>query len=259
MSAEEFNKLADAKAALAKSADFGEAAKNLKAAASEHFRMIDQATDGEFSALKAERSAAYDELKQPGADPVKVKEKLADITKREDAMFAKHGIEDNKTSLGAARDAWKKASAMEELDARIKKVTNSMLSDEGVDAPLKRQTRGAALLKQLDSMDPAQLKLAVGSAEHVTDLRKIGALLENGQNVAKLSTALKFLRASRVFGVFHHPLAVASTEGLSYIMGKVLTSPEAARQLANGLKIGASAPVIANALSKTMQPTQEEE
>lgn len=258
MSLEEFNKLTDSKAALAKSGSFGEAANNIKAAAGDHFRMIDQATDGEFSTLKAQREAAFRELRNPNSDPVAVKQKLADIAKAEDGMFTKHGIDDGKTSLGAARDAWKKASTMEELDSRINRVTDTMLGDAGVDAPLQRQVKGAGLLKQLEQMDPKDLKLAVGSADHIADLKKIGALLQNGQNVAKVSTALKFLRASRVFGVFHHPLAIASTEGLSYVMGKVLTSPTMAGKLARGLKAGASAPVIANVIAESGKDTEGE-
>jgi hypothetical protein len=247
------------KAALASSSSFGEAAQNIRAAAAEHFRMLDEATNGELSALKAERSDLFRQLRNPANDASEIRGKLADVAKREDKVFAGNGVGNGRTALDAARLAWKKSIALDELDARITRVTKESMGPGGIDAPLKRQIRGAGMLKQLDQMDPDKLQLALGDPAHVKSIRTLAALLDNGQNVSKMTIAMKLLRGSRLFGVMHHPVAVAGSEGLSFIMGKILTSPTLSGTMGKMLQAGAPAPAIASALAKAMESQRSSE
>ena len=259
MAPEALEKITDSKAALASSSSFGEAAENIRAAAGQHFKMLDEATNGELSALKAERSDLFKQLRNPANDASVIRKQLADVAKREDEVFDGNGVGQGRTALDAARRAWKKSYALDELDARISRVTKETMGPGGIDKPLARQVRGSGLLKQLDQMDPDKLKMALGDPEHVKSLRTLAALLENGQNVSKMTISMRLLRGSRLFGVMHHPVAVAGSEGLSYMMGKILTSPTLSGTMGKMLKAGSTAPMIASALAKAMESQNQDE
>lgn len=251
MEPEDLQKLTDAHDKLASASSFGEAAESMKAAAAEHFKILDEATNGELAALKAERNSLFKALRNPANNQAEISKGIADVAKKEDQVFKGIGIgEGGRTVLDEARMAWKKALALEELDARVARVTKEAIGPGGIDEPLVRTVRGGGLLKQLNDMGPERLTLALGDAAHVADMRKLGALLQDSQNVAKLSISMRLLRGSRLFATIHHPVAVAGTEGISFLMGKVLTNPAAAGKVAEMLKAGATAPAIASALAR---------
>jgi hypothetical protein len=256
MSADQFKKVWDSAEQLKTADSFGDAATKMRQAASEHFKMIDEATDGEFTKLKDQRSALYREMRQPGSDVADIKSKIAELDGKENEMFKAHGMDDGKSVLDAARQAWKKSSAMDELDSRITRASREMLGDS-IDSQRASKINGRAFNKYLNDMDPDKLKLAVGDASHAESLRKIATILESGQNAAKVNMAVRILRGSRIFAALSHPIAVGSSEGLSYILGKVLTNATAAKRLAQGLEVGASAPVIGSSMASALEGNRE--
>lgn len=252
MEPEQLAAMTDAHEALRESSSFGEAAERMQGAAAEHFKILDNATNGELGALKAERNALFRALRNPANEAGKITEQLGKIAEKENQVFDGVGIGEDtgRSVLDTARQAWKKSLALQELDARVARASTESFSPKGIDSPLQTSTRGSTLLKQLRSMGDDRLNLALGDPQHVADLKRIGALLQDGQNVTRLSLSMRLLRGSRILGAFHHPVAVAATEGISYMLGKMLTSKSTASYLANALSKAETAPMIAGNIAK---------
>lgn len=246
MEPEDLQKLTDTHDALRQADSFGDAAEKMQNAAAAHFQLLDVATDGEFSALRTKRSALYKALRNPMTDAGKITEELSKIADQEDEAFDNVGIGDSGRSvLDTARHAWKKSLALQELDSRIARASQESFGPQGIDGPPNVTTRGSTLLKQLKAMGDDRLNLALENPRYVGDLKRLGALLQDGQNVGKLSLSMRLLRGSRILGAIHHPIAVAGTEAISATLGKLLTDSDAAGYLASALKKGEGAPAIA--------------
>lgn len=278
MSTEEFAKATDTKQLLSHVNSFGDAANELKAAAKTRFSNIDELTDGEFSKLQDERSQILKNMRSgdlPYEKLTELRSQLADVGKREDSLFNKVKLSaEDKAGLEAGRKAWKQATAMDELQARIEGATSGTPNDVqpiktergGTITGTPEKINGDALNRRLRTMDDDELMNALGGDKQQRDaLFVVAKLLRTGENSAKTGLILRSLRTLGKFGggsvgAFTHPVltsvAEAGTEGTSYLLGKVLTNPKAAKVLADGLQSNASVGTISNLLMKVLNDKQ---
>jgi hypothetical protein len=120
------------------------------------------------------------------------------------------------------------------------------------------QLDGETWSTKLNRMGNDKLRAAFGgNSAHVAAIRNLAGVVQEGQNAAKLGIVAKFIQSGRAAGLFHHAGMVSGAEASSFIIGKVLTNAKATDVLANGLKVGASAPVIAQAVINSIQPEGE--
>lgn len=246
--------------ALPRSKSFGEAAERLRAEAKPQFEALDKATNGEFSKLQDERSQTIKAMRNPNlsyGDWEKLSAQMDGIETREEAMIGKQA----QGPLAGARKVWKQAAAMDKIDAAIRSSMSGI--PEGT-MPLKtargravaqqaEKINGAGLLKRFNNLDQKGVldTALAGNKQHIADMKNLASLLQTGKNAAQADMVIRGVRA-----LVHVPTAFAS-EGASYVLGKVLTSPKAAKVLSDGLKSGANAGTVTYAVSKVLHDEEQ--
>lgn len=203
---------------LAQSRDFGEAADSLRDAA--------------------------EDLRSGGGTPPKNLDAEGQAQWREKRLARAKDLEGQAESLDKLHEA-----VSDSMTEGVSKDAKPIKSDSGrtVQMPTK-QIDGRALLKNLDKLGDDELKKALGSDVHVKALRDLGGLLAKGQNSERAANILAYIRAGRLAGVAHPATltGLLTQEGATGMLGAILTNPRATKALANGLRVGASAPVIAD-------------
>lgn len=268
MSPKEYEAATDTKAILKKVDSFGDAAEQLRKAAKTKFTTIDEATEGEFSRLQEERSYLLKRMRNAADNSFDdLSSQLSDVAKREDALFDKVKLSaEDKMGLEAGRNAWRQANAMDELHSTIESSTSGAnpktpglkTSSGETIKPTVKTINGKLLRDRINKMNPQTLSDAVGgNTAHAAAIEKIADLLAQTSNAAKTNILMKLVRVGGAVGGHFSPLGALKgelgAEGVSRMLGKVLTNPKAAQALATSLRVSAPASVAAEAIDRELQ------
>lgn len=244
--------------------NFGEAATSVKKQAQPVFDKLDELSDGEFSKLQRQERSARAQ---------KDFDKVDEIQNQQDALFEKYKG-DIGGDLDKAQAAWKKMRAMEKVHKAFQTAVHP--TPEELLRPGEKDPgyiNGKILRNKILKLNETGMLQKAGlSPQHVQSLQELGAALENGNNVRKLSSLMKFSLAGAGIGTaIIHPASaatVAATAGGELagekFMAKIMTDPKFASALVKGLRSGASVGTVSQSLralltSKEQSQSQEQQ
>jgi hypothetical protein len=254
MSANDFAKISsDIPASVS---NFGDAANSIRAASKPVFQKLDQLSSGEFTkAQQLERLGRR-------ADDFEAVQKGRDTQQQ---ILENYKDQFSGPELQQAKANWRQSSALDSFQDSIDKSTHPTpleLYKEGQPDP--GYFNGKQLRERiLDLTQSGELQAALKDPKHVQDIQDLGRLLENGNNVRKVSDITKGLAAvgqGATAILSGHPAGAAAIAGefaVSKAMGWVMTQPKAAALLVKGLRSSLSSGAIVTAL-KSAQTTSEQ-
>jgi hypothetical protein len=227
--------------------NFGDAADSIRASSKPVFQKLDQLSSGEFTkAQQLERLGRR-------ADDFEAVQKGRDTQQQ---ILEKYKDQFSGPELQQAKANWRQSSALDSLQDSIDKSTHPTppeLYKEGQPDP--GYINGKQLRERiLDLTQSGELQTALKDPKHVQDIQDLGKLLENGNNIRKVSDITKGLLAvgqGATAILAGHPAgaaAIATEYAAAKTMGQVLTSAKFSNLLVKGLRSGLAPGVIVKAL-----------